>query len=145
MQKTLFSNFKPEIYKNGERTPTALDLMAKEWITFEYITDPQRANKAVSVLLKGDLPLGLDTETAKLDEFVGHPETGLDPYLTRIRLIQMYGGGDTAYMFELDINVLAPFWNLPMVAHNAVFDLKHLLHSGLSLKKSAALCSWKML
>ncbi len=51
MQKTLFSNFKPEIYKNGEKIPTALDLMAKEGITFEHITDPERAKKAVSVLV----------------------------------------------------------------------------------------------
>ena len=89
MQKTLFSNFKPEIYQDGERIPAALDLLTNEGTTFEHITDPDRAKKAVSVLLKGDLPLGLDTETAKLDEFIGHPEAGLDPHLTRIRLIQM--------------------------------------------------------
>jgi len=138
MQKTLFSNFKPEIYQNGERIPTALDLLATEGTAFEHITDPDCAKKAVSVLLKGDLPFGLDTETAKLDEFVSHPKAGLDPHLTRIRLIQLYGGGDTVYifdMFHLDINVLAPLWNLPMVAHNAVFDLKHLLHAGVSPEK----------
>jgi DNA polymerase-1 len=138
MQKMLFPDFKAETYQNGEKIPTALDLMTHEGIAFEYITDIEPAKKAVSILLKGDLPLGLDTETAKLDEFIGHPKAGLDPHLTRIRLIQMYGGGDTVYifdLFELDIGVFAPLWNLPMVAHNAVFDLKHLLHAGVSPEK----------
>ncbi len=87
MQKTLFPDFKAETYQNGQKIPTALDLMTHEGIVFEYITDPERAKKAVSVLLKGDPPLGLDTETAKLNEFADHPKAGLDPHLTRIRLI----------------------------------------------------------
>lgn len=138
MQKTLFPDFKAETYQNGEKIPTALDLMTHEGIAFEYITDPERAKKAVSVLLKGDLPLGLDTETAKLDEFTDHPKAGLDPHLTRIRLIQMYGGGDTVYIFDifsLKIKMFAPIWDLPIVAHNAVFDLKHLLFAGANPQK----------
>ena len=137
-QKTLFSNFKPEIYQNGEKIPTPSDLLATEGIAFKHITDSEQAKKTVTVLLKSDPPLGLDTETAKLDEFIDHPEAGLDPHLSRIRLIQMYGGGEAVYifdMFELDIWVLAPLWDLPMVAHNAVFDLKHLLHAGAYPKK----------
>ena len=133
MQKELFPDFKADTYKNGQKIPAASDLMTHEGVVFEYITDPERAKKAVCVLLKSGLPLGMDTETAKLDEFTDHQKAGLDPSLSRIRLIQIYGGRDTAHifdMFELKIDVLSPLWALPMVAHNAVFDLKHLFFAG---------------
>jgi hypothetical protein len=46
-QKNLFPDFKADTYQNGEKIPTALDLMTQEGITFEYITDPERAKKSL--------------------------------------------------------------------------------------------------
>ena len=137
MQDSLFPDFVNNASEKGENT-TAASLLDQEGIDFEYITDPELARSAINAILKGDLPLGLDTETAKLNEYSGYPMAGLDPTLSRIRLVQIYAGGDTVFifdMFELGINALKPLWDLPMVAHNAVFDLKHLLYAGANPSK----------
>lgn len=146
-QRTLFSNFKPEIYQNGEKIPTPSDLLATEGIAFKHITDSEQAKKTVTVLLKSDPPLGLDTETAKLDEFIDHPEAGLDPHLSRIRLIQMYGGGEAVYIFDmlswisgcLHLYGTCQWWlTTPCLTSNIFFT------PAPTRKRSAAPCSWKM-
>ncbi|MFX0202759.1 MAG: hypothetical protein ACFFCW_42185 [Candidatus Hodarchaeota archaeon] len=126
-----FPDYGHETLENGSES--AREIMEREGLTFTYIKDPKQAAEAMARLCNGEIPLGLDTETAKLPEFIHHKQAGLEPHLSRIRLVQLYGGGDTVYLFDmyaLDIEVLGRIWNRPLVAHNAVFDMKHLLHAG---------------
>lgn len=113
--------------------PTASELLRSENITLTYITNAVDAQQALDALPESGTPIGFDIETAKLNEFAEHPYAGLDPNLSRIRLVQIYAGSNTVYVFDIDavgLAALSPLWVRPLVAHNAVFELKHLLHAG---------------
>jgi DNA polymerase I-like protein with 3'-5' exonuclease and polymerase domains len=59
---------------------------------------------------------------------------GVDPHRSEIRLVQAYGGGRTVAVVDLlfvSWNVLEPLWRLPLVAHNAAFELKFLARRGI--------------
>lgn len=100
-----------------------------------YITSVKDAKAAVTKLvsLKGKL-LGLDIETAKLTKWKENPQAGLDPYLSKIRLLQIYDGVKDVYVFDLfsvSIKTLAPILTVgAFVAHNALFEILHLTHAG---------------
>ena len=118
--------------------PTAQDILDRENVTAEYITDPQTAADVVAQLVQADSPLGLDLETAKVPDFANHKQAGLDPHLSQIRLVQFYDGRDTAFVFDifaLGLEPLARLWDRPMVVHNAVFELKHLLSADANLQQ----------
>jgi DNA polymerase-1 len=111
----------------------ARDLLSQRGLQLKYIRTPSRARQAVELLAKISSPLGLDTETAPAREFIHHPQAGLEPHLSQLRLVQLYGGGRQVYVFDLfalPLDVLAPIWTHPLIAHNAVFDIKHLVHAG---------------
>jgi DNA polymerase-1 len=100
---------------------------------FEYVTDADAAKAAVAALLTMPGSFGADIETAKHPDHAAHPSAGLDPYLAKIRLIQLYAPCHPVYvfdMFKVDLGILAPLWDRPMVFHNALFDLRHLICSG---------------
>jgi DNA polymerase-1 len=87
-------------------------------------------------LIKINDTLGLDIETAKLTPYKQHKKAGLDPHLSRIRLVQICAG-KTVYIFDVEAlshNLLEPLWDCHMVAHNAVFEMKHLTHAGANLR-----------
>ncbi len=116
-----------------ERAMAAADLLASEGIHVHHITRTRDAQPMIEKLLQMRSPIGLDIETTPLPAHVGRSDAGLDPHLSRIRLVQFYGGGETAYVVDLDridLDILAPLWTQSMVAHNAVFELKHLLKAG---------------
>jgi DNA polymerase-1 len=72
--------------------------------------------------------------TAKLPLYASHPQAGLNPHLSRIRLLQLYIGGPEVFVFDLfavPTPVLRPLLEKQLVAHNAIFDLGHLMHAGL--------------
>jgi len=78
----------------------------------------------------------VDIETSRSHGFEDDPMSGLDPHRSEIRLIQFYAGGDKVYVFDLKklggIEALGTeIWKRPMVAHNAVFELKHFIHKGI--------------
>ena len=53
--------------------------------------------------------------------------------MSSLRLAQFYGGGRFVYIFDLfalSIDLLKPLWSRPLIAHNAIFDLKQLLWAG---------------
>ena len=59
---------------------------------------------------------------------------GLDPDRASIRLLQVYGGGRTvlvADMLRVGIKVFEPLWDIPVVAHNAAFELSFLHRAGI--------------
>ena len=102
-------------------------------IEIVYLTSPQAAHAAATRLAETGRAIGFDIETAKLAAYKDLPQAGLEPHLSRIRLAQFHDGGDRVYVADIDhtgIAALAPLWQHPLVAHNALFELKHLLHAG---------------
>ncbi len=93
-------------------------------VAYRHITDETEAKAAVQALLSQTRILGLDTET-----------TGLDPHQHTLRLIQVYDGNGTVYVFDmahLRLSTLEPLWTKPFVAHNATFEAKFLLKQGIN-------------
>jgi len=98
-----------------------------------YITDNEEAEELITTEMLGHSLYGLDTEGSKKLEFKDHEQAGLDPYLTDIRLIQIYCG-NTCYVFDLkhvDISVLKfLFYAGRFVAHFGMYEVKMLTHAG---------------
>ena len=67
----------------------------RQWLAdraiMHLVDNLDTAHRAAEKLLNSKL-LALDIETAKTD--FEHPQAGLNPKLSRIRLIQYYDGGD---------------------------------------------------
>jgi DNA polymerase-1 len=78
--------------------------------------------------------LGVDIETGKKAKYLKHKSAGLCPYLSDIRLLQIYGGDSVVYVFDCATIPFSKFHNLlnnkVLVAHNALFEYKHFLHNG---------------
>ncbi len=93
-----------------------------------YIKDKVTGDAVFAHLANHPKPIyGLDIETSKKSD---HKKAGLDPYLSDIRLVQIYDG-ETVFVFDrltADIdNPLAWFLNHNRcIAHNGCFELKHL-------------------
>lgn len=96
-----------------------------------FVTDPDTAHKVVDQLLTSRV-IGLDIETAPLTEFFGDERAGLDPHKSKIRTIQLCNDS-RVFVFDLDrvpLEVFSPVWSCPLVAHNATFEAKNLMHKG---------------
>ena len=107
--------------------------------------------------LPDETVFGLDIETTPTAAWKDDPKAGLDPYLSNIRLVQIYAGYDVTivnpdsvivttdkcipskcFVFdvaETGLEVFETLWNRSLVAHNAVFELKNLIHSGVNPSK----------
>ena len=99
-----------------------------------YVNSPEAAERAVEILVDKAGHFGLDVETAKLTPYAHHGQAGLNPHLSRIRLLQLYAGGPEVFVFDLftvPTPVLRPLLEKQFAAHNAIFDLGHLMHAGL--------------
>jgi DNA polymerase I len=88
-------------------------------------------------------PIGLDIETFVPAAMAPAPElkltrtgarmakdkddkTGLDPHRAQVRLLQIYGGGDTCAVLNMQTvswEVLTPLWGNQLVVHNSQFEL----------------------
>ena len=103
-------------------------------ISVRYIKSPAEAVRAVEILGEKAGHIGLDVETAKLTPYAHLGQAGLNPHLSKIRLLQLYAGGPEVFVFDLftvPTPVLRPLLEKQFVAHNAIFDLGHLMHAGL--------------
>ena len=117
-------------------TVSAAELLNQAGVAVRFVTEPGEATRVIGELLT--LPdngaWGLDIETAALPAFRTDSKAGLDPWRSCIRLVQVYPGGATCYVFDVAALGLSPLKELlqarPWVAHNAVFELKFLLHNG---------------
>ena len=121
--------------ENGDVPMTSKEILDSEGFTIRYISEPERVEEALEDLMKPEM-LGIDIETAKLVKYSDHKMAGLDPHLSRIRLVQICND-KTVYVFDLDsieLQLLAPAFDYPMVAHNSVFEMKHLIHAELELE-----------
>ena len=107
-------------------------------VSGRYVADGAQLERALSelaALSDNGGPWGLDIETAALPAFTRDSKAGLDPWRSVIRLVQVYPGGDACYVFDVralgGLSPLAELLNTrALVAHNAVFELKFLLHAG---------------
>jgi len=116
---------------------SASEVLQKYGVETQYITDARQLQKVVKELMMVETIFGLDIETAKLTDYKEHEGAGLDPYLSRIRLVQLYFGTETVYVFDMNAcnmkTLLPVLESRKFVAHNAIFELKHLIHAGVNL------------
>jgi DNA polymerase-1 len=100
--------------------------------------------------------IGLDTETAALPGVEERPpvkltrkgipalrqpalksDAGRDPHRSRIRLVQLYGGGEVCAVIDTDLvplEVVQPvLLRRTVIAHNVAFELAQLGHAGITL------------
>lgn len=109
--------------------------LTAEKIDVIFIKSNVEVDEAIQKLLSKCTVLGLDIETLGLSEFAGDKQAGLDPRKSGIRLVQIFDGAKTVFVFDIlklgGIAVLGKdIWKKPMIAHNAMFELKHLLFNG---------------
>lgn len=119
---------------------SARDTLQNLEINIRYICDISDVSNAISTLIGCNVAIGIDIETYGLPEYAGDKQAGLEPRKSAIRLVQLYDGDKTVYVFDIlklgGLHVLGEaIWEKPMVAHNAMFELKHLLHKGAQPKK----------
>ena len=117
--------------------PVMIEVQKEDRI--KYITSNEEAQADVAVLmLSNDEVLGFDTETESLPKFCLDPKASLDPYRSKIRLMQFYSADfDTVYVFDMravTMQTVSPLFDRALVAHNAVFDVKMVIHAGYWLK-----------
>lgn len=89
----------------------------------------------VANLLKQSQFLGLDIETSKTCE---HQQAGLNPKVSRIRLIQLFDG-KAVYLFDV-FKIGSTDWmhtlqHQHLIAHNATFEAGHFHHAGITFSK----------
>lgn len=95
-----------------------------------YIKNQSLALEAVSRLMQKDILFAIDSETEPLSEFAHIPKAGLNPYLSRTRLVQICDGENS---FIFDMHTLTPFIfkdflsTKRFVAHYALFDLQYFI------------------
>jgi DNA polymerase I len=96
------------------------------------VTDEWEARRHITALIATGETIGFDIETTPLPGHGDHPTLGpaaLDPHRSRIRTVQLYGGGNEAIVIDMTSvlpNVLAPLWRAKLVAHNAMFETRFL-------------------
>ena len=124
-------------------------LLADAGARVVYVTTPEAAQEAVSVIRAGQPEvLGVDFETEILPAFkqpvplrftntgrpvAQQPRTGaaLDPYRSKVRLVQVWDGGAHCYVFDMRTVAwadLEALFRLPLAIFNATFEVKRLIH-----------------
>jgi len=115
--------------------PTSHELLERAKVSVRHITNAGEAGPILANLAAAGGRLGLDIETAPLPEYAADKKAGLDPYRSSIRLVQIYAGGGTVFVFDAWRVGIERFRDVlaacPVIAHNAVFELKHLMRAGL--------------
>jgi DNA polymerase-1 len=109
-------------------------LLALLGISVRYINTIQEAQQVVVSLVEVVNHFGLDVETAKLTPYAHLGQAGLNPHLSRPRLVQLYPGGPEVFVFDLfvvPLVILRPLLEEHFVGHNSIFDMAHLVHAGL--------------
>jgi len=107
----------------------------REWLADRvtlHTVDNLELARPVAIKLAACDMLGLDIETAKTDPC--HPQSGLNPKLSRIRLIQYCDGTDCYIFDQFKINSLdwiQPLLSVKTVAHNALFEAGHFMQQGM--------------
>ena len=128
------------------------NLLTDAGTSVAYVTDPAAAREAVADI-RASQPevIGLDVETEVLPAFrqpisvafnkdgklaARQPRDGaagaaLDPYRSRVRLVQAWAGGQHCLVLDMRTVAwadVAPLFDLPLAIFNAVFEVKRLIH-----------------
>ena len=127
-------------------------LLSDAGASVTYITSPFAARAAVTEICAGTPDvIGLDFETEVLPAYrqpipikftkngnltARQPRDGaagaaLDPYRSKVRLVQAWAGGAACYVFDMRSVAwadIAPLFELPLAIFNAVFEVKRLIH-----------------
>jgi DNA polymerase I len=128
------------------------ELLADAGASVIYVTCSDVARHAVAEIVAGAPDVvGLDFETEVLPDFrqpisvkftkagnlaVRQPRDGaagaaLDPYRSKVRLVQAWAGGTHVHVFDMRFVAwadIAPLFELPLAIFNAVFEVKRLTH-----------------
>ncbi len=96
------------------------------------IRNESEAIETIERLKKSGDVIGIDIETAKAAGYVEHPQAGLHPKISRIRLVQLYQSNATG-VFVIDCFAAGHEWLKCLsggryVAHNAMFECSHFWH-----------------
>lgn len=137
---------------SAEEAKLVRSVLADAGVSVVYITSPDAARHAVADIVAGATDVvGLDFETEVSPKFrqpipikfnkdgklaARQPRDGaagmaLDPYRSKVRLVQAWAGGEPVYVFDMrkvpwvDIT---PLFALPLAIFNAVFEVKRLIH-----------------
>ena len=136
----------------AEEAEHVRSLLTDAGASVAYITSPHAARQAVAEI-RASTPdvIGLDFETEALPAFrqpipikfnkdgnlaARQPPDGaagaaLDPYRSKVRLVQAWSGGEHCYVFDMrsvSWADIAPLLELPLAIFNAVFEVKRLIH-----------------
>ena len=136
----------------AEEAELVRSLLADAGAGVAYVTAPDAARQVVAEIVAGAPDVvGLDFETEVLPAFrqpipikfnkdgnlaVRQPRDGaagaaLDPYRSKVRLVQAWAGGEHCYVFDMRSIAwadIAPLFTLPLAIFNAVFEVKRLIH-----------------
>ena len=128
------------------------ELLVDAGASVAYVTAPDAARQAVLEIVAGAPDVvGLDFETEVLSAVrqpipikfnrdgniaVRQPRDGaagiaLDPYRSKVRLVQAWAGGEHCYVFDMRCigwADIAPLFALPLAIFNATFEVKRLIH-----------------
>ena len=101
-----------------------------DWIRTQggllYITSAEEALRLLAEF-NSQSTTGIDIETAKLDPM--HSQAGLIPQVSRVRLVQLWQVGQPVLVvdcFKAGYGWLGVISRFKLVAHNAIFETKHL-------------------
>jgi DNA polymerase-1 len=140
-----YTSCQPSSKNNETIRETFIETSAAETLRHQgkqtkYVCNLNELPEALSQLLACKQVIGIDIETYGLPAFAGDKQAGLEPRKSGIRLVQFYDGDNTVYICDIlklgGLRALGEeIWDKPMVAHNAMFELKHLLHKGANPKK----------
>ncbi|NCC04441.1 MAG: hypothetical protein EOM37_10450 [Proteobacteria bacterium] len=103
-------------------------------VALRNICDVEEATKVMREL--AGKRTGFDIETSKSAAFLHNPQAGLEPHLSGIRLVQLYGGGEEVYVIDVSRTgtaCLEELKDIQLSAHNALFEMRHLHHVGVDL------------
>jgi DNA polymerase I-like protein with 3'-5' exonuclease and polymerase domains len=136
----------------AEEAKLVRGLLADAGAGVAYVTAPDAARQIVAgIVVSAPDVIGLDFETEVLPEFrqpipirfnktgnlaVRQPHDGaagaaLDPYRSKVRLVQVWAGSERVYVFDMRSVTwadIAPLFTLPLAIFNAVFEVKRLIH-----------------
>ena len=136
----------------AEEAELVRGLLADASAGVAYITAPTAARQAVAgIVAAAPDVVGLDFETEVLPAFrepipirfnkngnlaARQPRDGaagiaLDPYRSKVRLVQVWAGGEHCYVFDMRSIAWAdivPLFTLSLAIFNAVFEVKRLMH-----------------
>jgi DNA polymerase I len=97
----------------------------------QHVVPSVRADEAELVRsLLADAGASVPTARQPRDGAAG---AALDPYRSKVRLVQAWAGGEQCYVFDMRSVAwadIAPMFKLPLAIFNAVFEVKRLIHEG---------------